>query len=202
MKRILISIFYPPLKGLAVFLMWFFFRLKVEGRENLPANAPFIIAANHASFIDPVAIQALCRFRINWITKKVIYENRYLKLFHYIADSIVINGAVNKALEALDKGRVIGVFPEGEMSCDGRVKEGDLGVAILAIKSGCRIVPVRISGSFEAFPRGKKFFRMYPVKVRIGKPLIFEKDERENIEEHLLTETRDKVMDGIRGLLG
>lgn len=201
MKKILNSFLYIFINNITKFLSWVFFRLKVEGRANLPEKGPFIIASNHASFLDSAVIQVAIPARISWIAKRGVYEERLLKPLHYIFGTIPMNGAIEKALTALENGETIGIFPEGTRSTDGKIKEADVGIAILALKSGKTVVPVGVKGSFEAFPPGKKFFRPYPVTVKIGKPISFEKRDKETIEVRLLEEAKNRVMDRIGELL-
>lgn len=182
-------------------IMRIFFSLKVEGRNNLPEAGSFIVAANHTSFLDPMAVQTSIPAKINWIVRKDVIERKHLKVIHYIFDSIPVNGSVKSALTALEKGRVLGIFPEGRRSEDGKLEEAGNGVAILALKSGRPVVPVGIKGAFEAYPPGKKFFKPHPISVNIGRPLSFKKEEKEEIDESILQETKDRVMDGIRGLI-
>lgn len=201
MKKILNKLLFLFIKAIATFLAWALFRLKVEGKDNLPKDAPFIVASNHTSFLDPGLIQIAIPARMSWITKKDVYENWYLKPLCWVSESIPINGAIEKALVALEEGRVLGIFPEGTRSRNGKLKDADTGIAILALRSGRPVLPIGIKGAFEAFPPGKNFFKPYPIVVKIGKPFSFEKKDKENIEESILNEKKDYVMDRIEELL-
>jgi len=201
MKVILSKFLYMVIKITGMCIMRIFFSLKVEGRGNLPRSGSFIIAANHTSFLDPMAVQAALPVKVSWIVRKDVSEKRYLKFMHYIFDSIPVNGSVEKALVSLKKGHVLGIFPEGKRSNDGRLKEAGDGTEIVALRSGRPVVPVGIKGAFEAYPPGKRFFKPHPISVRIGRPIFFNKEEKEEIGELLLKETKDRVMDGIRTLI-
>ncbi|NQT06356.1 MAG: 1-acyl-sn-glycerol-3-phosphate acyltransferase [Candidatus Omnitrophica bacterium] len=201
MKKMLNNILYKLVKAIAGILVWVFFRLTVEGRENLPKGAPFILAANHTSFLDPMVIQLAVTNRISWIARKEVFNRPALRPLHYILRTIPINGALDKALDALGEGRVLGIFPEGTRSPDGRLKDADDGVAILALKSGKAIIPVGVKGAYEAYPAGERFFKPHPVTVRIGRPLFFKKQDVEVIDSQVIKGTKNAIMDGIRGLL-
>lgn len=201
MKKALNRFLFLFLRAIGAFITWAFFRLKVEGGDGLPKTGPFIIVSNHTSFLDPLAIQVAVPVKISWITKRCIYENPFLRPIHRLSDSILINGAVEKALEALEEGRVIGIFPEGTRSPDGRLLEADVGVAILALKSGAPVIPVGVRGAHEAYPVGRRFFKPHQVTVRIGRGFSFEKEYKEDIEESLLRQKRDYVMERVEELI-
>lgn len=195
------NILYLLIKNLAVSLARLFFNPRVEGRENIPEKGPFIVAPNHTSLLDPVVVQSALPAKIYWIAKRSVYENPCLKFINYISGTIPMNGAVDKALSALKEGRVLGIFPEGGLSPDGRPKEANPGVAILALKSGESIVPIGIKGAYEAFPPGRKIFKPHPIVVKIGKPFSFERIDEEVIDGRLINETKDFVMERIKELL-
>lgn len=201
MKKILNRVFYIFVKVVVGFLAIIFFRLKVEGRDNILPKGPFIIACNHTSFLDVGVVQVAFPLKISWIAKKEVVDRWWLRPAHWIFDTITINGAVEKALEALEEGRVLGIFPEGARSPDGKIKKTDAGVAILALKSGMPIIPVGIMGAFEAYPPGKKFFKPHPITVKIGKPFSFKREQRDMIQEDILTEKRVYIIERIKDLL-
>lgn len=196
------KLLYLAFKFLGKVLTKVLFSLEVEGRENVPVRGPFIVAANHTSFLDVVVIQSAIPRKISWITKKDVYEKRGLRILHRVFESIPVNGSVERAIEFIEKGRVVGIFPEGVRSADGRLKNADDGVAILALRSGRPVLPVGIKGAFEAYPPGRKFLRPHPITMRIGKPLNFNKVNQDSIEDGMLVETRDIIMAGIARLIG
>jgi 1-acyl-sn-glycerol-3-phosphate acyltransferase len=202
MKRIMYKISYVIFRSVASLIIHIYFRLRAEGMENLPKGRPFIIAANHSSFADPVVVQAVIPPNISWIAKKAVYDNRCLRFVHYIFRTIRVNGSVEKALAALEKGDVVGIFPEGTRSPDGKVRNGDVGVAVLALKSGMEVVPVAIKGAYEAFPRGTRFPRPRPITIKICKPVTFEKMENGRISSDILEEKRDMIGDRLREAMG
>jgi len=201
MKTILSNILFNFFKSAAWILSCTFFSLKVEGRKNLPEGAPFIVVANHTSYLDPMVIQVAVPPRISWIAKKEVCEKWYLKPVHYVCGSIPANGSVKCALEALDQKRILGIFPEGVRSYDGKLKEAGRGIAVLALKSGAPIVPVGIKGAFEAYPPGRIFFRPHPVSVKIGSAFFFDKVTDDPIDEGIINNARSFVMKKIGELL-
>jgi 1-acyl-sn-glycerol-3-phosphate acyltransferase len=101
--------------------------------------------------------------------------------------------ALRTALELLAQGQVVTIFPEGTRSPDGTLQKPELGVALIALRSGAPVVPVGISGSDRLLPRGSPIPRFAHVTVRIGKPLYFPQEDvpthtvREKIAEQIMS---------------
>ncbi|MDO8481087.1 MAG: lysophospholipid acyltransferase family protein [Nanoarchaeota archaeon] len=166
----------------------------VEGAERLP-QPPFIVAANHASYLDDVMVPAMLMTLAN--TDMHIYVNsRYYKnpllrrfLLHYHCIPVDVakdvqdqerrrktnERAFTEALEALKKGKLFGLFPEGARSADGKLQKAKTGVARIAIASQVPVVPVGVIGSYEVWPKGKALPRFKRAELKIGQPLTFKR---------------------------
>lgn len=154
------------------------FDLAVEGIEGLPSG-PFILAANHHNYLDGVVLGVAVPRPISFIVMPRVYHASPLHpAFHRQIGSIPVNlsrpdpGAIRRALRALDHGHIVGIFPEGPFSREGRLVRGQPGVAALALRAGVPVVPAGISGTFEAL-RGRRFYlpRRHRLSVRFGAPL-------------------------------
>ena len=84
--------------------------------------------------------------------------------------------ALMGAIRVVKNGGAVLIFPEGSRSPDGKLQSAQPGIGMIAAKTGAPVVPVRVSGSFEAFPRGRHWPRMHPVTVAVGAPLHFPAD--------------------------
>ena len=161
------------------------FWMKVIGRENLPREGGCIIACNHMSYLDPVALGAGCPRQIHYMAKKSLFENRlFAKLItsvnaFAVSESGVGLDAIKESLKRLAEGKVVGVFPEGARSKNGRLKVAKWGVGFLALRSNVPVIPARIIGTGQALPIGAKFIRPRPVRLYFGRPLKFQKDSAE-----------------------
>lgn len=147
------------------------FRLKTTGRDNIPQKGGAIIAANHSSYIDPVALAVAIPRRISWIVRKDVYDVWWLKWLFASTGMIREGGSVNKAIKLLGRGGLVGIFPEGTRSPDGNLGAGRKGVSVMSQETGVPVIPCGITGAFEAYPRGAVLPRPLPVKVSIGKPM-------------------------------
>jgi len=201
MKKILDKVFYIAVKTLIRIIMFLFFRVQPRGRENIPKEGSFIIVANHASYLDPVAVQMVFMKNISWVTKKEVYAIKAFRFIHYLCKSIMVNGAIDAVINAIEEGRVVGVFPEGGRSMDGKMRDGDVGVAIMALKTGRPILPIGIKGSYEAFGSNMKLPRPHPITIIIGKSFSFEKVDKEEIEDSVLQDKKQYIMQKIGELL-
>jgi len=156
-----------------------FWRLKLNGIENLPKDKPFILCANHSSFLDGFLIGTVVP---TWLQKKlyIISLRTYLeapmiKNAIKIARIIPIDTAAQliDALQAstyiLKHNKVVCIFPEGARSIDGKVQPFKKGIGILAQELNIPVIPVYIDGSYQAWPRGKRFPSLYPLSISFGK---------------------------------
>jgi len=173
-------LFFKTLKFLGIRILKRFFDFEVENFQNVPPTGPFIVAANHFSFMDPPVLQAACPRRIIFLmTEKYytpIWGRWFFKLMHCIPlrDESPYNiDPLKKSLKVLKEGKVIGIFPAGSVSKKGLIREGRPGTLLLAEKSDAPILPAFISGTYQALPRHAKFFRKAKIKVIFGIPINF-----------------------------
>lgn len=201
MRKLIDGLLYWLIKSVSFLISYGYFRLSIEGKENIPKDRPFIIVSNHASFFDPVAIIIATGIDIRWLARKEVYEKSYLKPVHRVYKTIVVNGAVDKALEAIEEGDIVGVFPEGTRTRDGRIKRIYPGAAIIALKTGYTVIPVGVRGSFEAFGVNRVFPKPHKVSIKVGKPFNFERIDGALIDDDILEEKKYYIVDRIKELL-
>ncbi len=146
------------------------FRLKVEGLENIPRKTNFIIVSNHVSFLDPVAVMAAVPRKIHCIAARYLYGIFWLRVFLWLVEATPTVGSAEKARQLLVNNKIVGIFPEGGISRDGRLKEFRSGSALLALKTGRPILPCAILGTYAALPLGAWFPKFVTVRVKIGRP--------------------------------
>lgn len=174
-------------------LVWSaFLDVKIEGKENLPKfpNSPAIIVANHSSSLDIFLLEALLgTYPHMWLTKdlyaKVPLFNILVKRMHVPVKRENPRDAIRslfKAYEiARDKKNHIILFPEGKRYDDGKVHQFLSGFAVLAKKLKRPVIPVFIDGVYKIFPKKRLIIdsRASQVKLIIGKPFFYKKDETE-----------------------
>jgi len=157
-------------------------RIKLEGAlDSIPKEGPIILAANHASNLDPLVMAAVVLpkvgRRFQWLGKKELFAWPVVGWVarnggvHPVDRATADVEAFRLARRILDEGHILFVFPEGTRSADGRLQEARDGTSVLALRTDAPILPVGIAGSHGVWPRGQKL--PHPgghVTVRIGTP--------------------------------
>ncbi len=179
-------------------------RLQVEGTENVPRSGPLIVVANHLSTADPPLLGAVFPREITFMAKDELFTFPSIILIRalgaFSARKFGKSGmALRQALRMLERGTVLGVFPEGKRSLDHHMAKGEIGVAFIALRSGVPIVPVGISGS-EYLQSKKLIFRRPVAKVTIGQSFSFAKSTGK-LNREQLRETADVIMQRIARVL-
>jgi 1-acyl-sn-glycerol-3-phosphate acyltransferase len=187
------------------------FRPRVSGLEHIPRTGGAILAANHVSFLDPLLLPLVVpRRRVMFLTKVKYIDKPILRWILAGAgvipvdtdDPRAVSGSVAAAAEAVRSGRLVGIFPEGTRSPDGRLHRGKTGVARIALETGAPVIPAGIIGTDLAFPRGAKLPRPRSVRIVFGPPLQFEVPATRARSASLGRTTTTQVMTAIRDLSG
>ena len=153
------------------------FRLKTHGREHLPRQGAAILAANHASFLDPIIIGICARRPVRFLVADDFYRDPRLHLVLRWLGAIPVGGdaglirSFRHIAEVIRRGSLLGIFPEGGITRDGAMRPFRAGAAVLALRMGVPLVPIHVGGTFDALPRDAKWPRFVPVTVRIGSPI-------------------------------
>jgi 1-acyl-sn-glycerol-3-phosphate acyltransferase len=191
------------------------FRPHVTGRENVPTTGPFIIASNHLSFIDSMAIPLMAPRRVGYLAKAEYFTTPGLvgwltkTLFTALGALPVerdthraAQGALDTAMTVLRAGGGFGIYPEGTRSRDGRLARGKTGVAWLALTADCPVVPVAILGTDRIQPIGARWPRPHRFTVTFGEPLTFPEHRGKAGNGRARREVTDRIMEAIAKLSG
>src|SRR3990167_8538121 len=202
--NILNGCFFLMIKAIGVILLRVFYHTRVENRGFIPLDGPLIVAANHFSYIDPIVLQSMFPRRISFMMTELYYEGRgkwLFKLLHCICvkEEGSNISALKGGIEVLKKNGVLGIFPEGGVSKEGRLQEGNPGIGFLAIKSGVPVIPAFISGTYEALPKGAKIPKISRIKVIFGRPMTF-KSMNEKATKKGIVEVTRQIMEQIEAL--
>ncbi|WP_137872952.1 lysophospholipid acyltransferase family protein [Rhodococcus sp. Q] len=165
-------------------------RPKVEGVENIPTSGPAILVGNHLSIADWLFAPLSSPRRITYLAKSEYFTTPGFrgflqKAFYAGAGQVPIDrsgadaasSALNTATRLLDEGKLVGLFPEGTRSPDGRLYKGKTGAARLALSTGIPVIPVAVIGTDVICPPGPFKWRRHRVQVKYGKPLDFSRFE-------------------------
>ena len=190
--------FYYFMRSLFYLYFNIFYSLKYEGLENVPPGGPYIICSNHTSWFDPPLLGCLVtgRQEINFMAKEELFKifllgpllNK-LKAFP-VKRNTADRRAIRRALQVLEDGEILGLFPEGTRVQTGELGKPHHGAALIALKSKKPILPVAIQ-----WPPGP----FQPVKINVGALIYF--TEGGKIRGNVLEKTSVQIMDEIRKLL-
>ncbi|TKS99581.1 lysophospholipid acyltransferase family protein [Streptomyces lasalocidi] len=196
-------------------LLRLLFRPRIEGLEHVPETGAAIVAGNHLSFSDHFLMPAVLKRRITFLAKAEYFtgpgiKGRLTAAFFRSAGQIPVDrsgkeagqAAIREGLGVLGKGELLGIYPEGTRSHDGRLYKGKVGVAVMALRAGVPVVPCAMIGTFEAQPPGTVVPRLRPVAIRFGEPLDFSRYTGMENEKAVLRAVTDEIMYAILSLSG
>ena len=188
-------------------LLKLLFRPWVQGEEHIPDEGAAIFASNHLSFSDSIFLPLMVPRRMTFLAKSDYFTGRGLKgkataaFFKGVGQLPVDRSggkageaALNSGLRVLRRGELLGIYPEGTRSPDGRLYRGRTGVARMALEAGVPVLPVAMIGTDKAQPTGKKLPRIMRIGIRIGRPLSFARYEGMEEDRFVLRSITDEIM--------
>jgi 1-acyl-sn-glycerol-3-phosphate acyltransferase len=194
-------------------LIW---RPKVTGLDNVPRTGPAILASNHLSVIDSVIVPSVMRRNVYFLAKGEYFAmpgiaGTVMKQIMYGLNQIPVDRsggrkslmAIDSALPVLRDGHVLGIYPEGTRSPDGRLYRGRPGVAKVALEAPAPIIPLGIIGTDKVQPIGARIPRVGPtVEVRVGEPLDLSPWQGGEVDSRGLRELTHRLMAAIAAITG
>ncbi|TFV82503.1 1-acyl-sn-glycerol-3-phosphate acyltransferase [Microbacterium sp. dk485] len=195
MKYVVIG---PVLK--AIFRPW------IVGRRNIPTEGAAILASNHLSFADSVFLPLMIDRRMAFLAKSDYFTGKGLKgwatrAFLSATGQIAIDRTGGKASEAslntglrvLGRGELLGIYPEGTRSPDGKLYRGRTGIARMALEAHVPVVPVVMVDTDTIQPIGKRIPRIGRVGIVIGEPLDFSRFAGMESDRYILRSVTDEI---------
>ena len=177
---------YRFFHSFAGFCFWLGFRRKIHNREILDANkhTGALLASNHVSYLDPPLVGTACRHTIYFLARKTLFRFKFSGWLFPRLHAIPVDqerpdmASLRRIIKLVKAGRQVALFPEGERTLDGKIKEAAPGTGLVVAKSRPLIIPMRIFGAYEAMPRGRSaWIRFEQVHLVVGKPFRFTDEE-------------------------
>jgi len=194
----LLKLLFAPLVG----LVWI---KKIEGLKNVPENGPYIIAANHCSYFDFFCLAAIWPARIYFLAGEVFFKKWWWYPLVELTGQIKVDRnskdkteAKQKIISILKSGKIVGIFPEGTRSADGRIGKTYTGVAKFALEAQVPVVPVGIKGTYEVMSRHDKHPKFKKnIEIRVGEPMDFKEYYNKENDENIFRKVTDKIMENV-----
>ncbi|MEI8260922.1 MAG: lysophospholipid acyltransferase family protein [Actinomycetes bacterium] len=191
------------------------FRPWVEGIENFPTQGPAIVASNHLSFSDSFFCPLVVSRHITFLAKDEYFTGRgvkgwFTKVFFSSVGQVPVDRSGGRASEAairtglgiLNRGLILGIYPEGTRSPNGNLYRGKTGVARMAMDGNVPVIPVAMINTFEIQPPGQTWPRLRRVGIRFGEPITFARYDGLENDRFVLRSATDQLMYSLMSLSG
>ena len=171
-------LWYDFLRYLLQLMAVLVYRIRVTGRENVPATGGVLLVSNHQSHLDPPFVGIGCPRLVNYLARQSLFR---FAPFRWLITSLGVIpldlggkgiSGLKESLRRLKRGEVLAIFPEGTRSSDGRIGRFMPGFTTLAVRSGAAILPAAIDGAYQAWPRQQTFPGGGRVRVHYGEPIL------------------------------
>jgi 1-acyl-sn-glycerol-3-phosphate acyltransferase len=183
------------------------FRPWIVGLDNIPKTGGVILASNHLSFIDSIFLPLLIDRRIYFLAKSDYFTGKGIKNWavkHFLLGTGMLpidrsggkasEASLDTGLDVVAKGNVLGIYPEGTRSPDGKMYRGRTGVARMILEGHVPVVPVAMVDTEKVMPIGSKIPRVRRIGVIFGEPLDFSRFEGLEGDRFILRAITDEIM--------
>jgi len=175
----------------------FYFGWRIHGAERVPLEGPVVLAANHASYLDPPLIGAGLHRQVNFLARNTLFDQPVLGTVLRSWEVVPVDregagaSGLKAILDRLRKGGAILLFPEGTRTSTGALQPARSGIGLTVLKSACPVIPVRVFGTYQAYGRHLRVPRPFRVTVKFGLPLDF---AAARAEAHACSKARLKAL--------
>ncbi len=196
-------------------LLRFIFRPWVRGVENVPTSGAAILASNHLSFSDSIFLPLQCPRPVVFLAKSEYFTGKgikgwLVKWFFKSTGQLPIDrsggkaseAALNTGLSVLEQGQLLGIYPEGTRSPDGRLYRGRTGIARMVLEAKVPVIPVAMIDTEKVQPIGTRLPRVRRVGIVYGKPLDFSRFDGMEGDRIVLRAVTDEIMYELKKISG
>lgn len=178
MQRVTPNVLYYIGRTFFFIIFKLLFGFRAYGRDNIPKQLGFIIASNHESNLDPIAVSIASPRMINFMAKEELFRNKFFAFILRNVNAFAVKragidlGSIKEAVRRLKSGGGLLLFPQGGRKQGLDLDDVRAGVGLLALKAGVPIVPAFIVGSSSVLPKGGRRPRKARVSVYFGPAIL------------------------------
>lgn len=200
------SLVYNIFYNLAKLLARLCFRMRIVHPERMIENGPLILAVNHASFFDPPLAGICSRRGVYYLARKTLLKWPFFGPLFPAMNVIPVErdgndmSALREVIKKIKQGNGVVLFPEGTRSKDGCLQPARAGIGLVIAKTGAPVLPMRIFGSFDAFPKNSRRLHFPQITVVLGEPIHFSPEEIASTSRETYQNLSDRVMEAISSL--
>ncbi len=200
------TIVYNIFYNLAKLFARMFFTMRVVHPERMVESGPLIIAVNHSSFFDPPLAGICSRRGVYYLARNTLLKWPFFGPLFPAMNVIPVErdgndmSALREVIKKVKAGHGIVLFPEGTRSKDGLLQPARAGIGLVIEKTGDPVLPMRIFGAYDAYPKNAKRLHLSQITVVIGDPIHFTPEEISNPSRETYQNLSDRVMHAIADL--
>ena len=200
------TIVYNIFYNLAKLLARMIFSMRVIHPERMVESGPLLIAVNHSSFFDPPLAGICSRRGVYYLARKTLLKWPFFGPLFPAMNVIPVErdgndmSALREVIKKVKDGNAVLLFPEGTRSLDGHLQPARAGIGLVIAKTGAPVLPMRIFGAYEAFPKNAHRFQLSQITVVIGEPTHFTAEEISNTSRETYQLLSNRVMEAIGAL--
>ena len=200
------SLIYNIFYNLAKLLARVCFGMRVVHPERMVETGPLILAVNHSSFFDPPLAGICSRRGVFFLARKTLLKWPFFGPLFPAMNVIPVErdgndmSALREVIKKIKEGNGVVLFPEGTRSKDGNIQPARAGIGLVIAKTGAPVLPMRIFGAHDAFPKGAKRLHFPQITVVIGEPLYYPPEEIASATRETYQRFSDRVMEAIGAL--
>lgn len=191
MKKILKNIMRAIVRSAIFIYCKIVYRVKIEGKENVPKDGALIFCGNHRNYLDAPLMVATAGRHVHFMAKEELKKVKFFAFLAFVFDAIFVKrdakdiGAIKTSLKYLKDGACVALFPEGTRNGAEKGEDVKNGVSYFVLNSNSKVIPVGIKGGLKAFQK---------TVITYGKPMDFEEERKNRKDKEVMKKVTEDIM--------
>lgn len=191
MKKILKNIMRVIVRNAIFIYCKIVYRVKIEGKENVPKDGALIFCGNHRNYLDAPLMVATAGRHVHFMAKEELRKVKFFAFLAFVFDAIFVKrdakdiGAIKTSLKYLKDGACVALFPEGTRNGAEKGEDVKNGVSYFVLNSASKVIPVGIKGGLKPFEK---------TVIKYGKPMDFEEERKNRKDKEVMKKVTEDIM--------